>query len=279
MRGSSSGGGKKPVAKAWGGGEVAASKSKTSTGKPQRARPGAADSNEGEQVQDRSGRDSAAWRAPATANVSAVASGRTSPTPRAKTPTKKKTLLPQRTSTPAATLRSNRSGELTASSSRSGRPSEGGGSAEADTGRRRLLAPTPTAEIPRRARTAESGSDSFKTQSRASTAGRLSPTATRSATRRLPQSAGRNMDMSDAVAENQKQVTDILDLIASKDADSTVVVRTSVLSARFECSNVVNDAPLEKLIVATPARDSVSAASDRRVRPPTGGRAIAAADH
>jgi hypothetical protein len=88
---------------------------------------------------------------------------------------------------------------------------------ESTSSRRRLPAASP--EMPRRARTAGSNDIYSSSKGRSGTS------------KRLPQSAGRNLDMSDAVAEIQKQVTNILDLIAVTDADATAVVGAMLLPA------------------------------------------------
>lgn len=128
---------------------------------------------------------------------------------RARTPTKQKKQQQQPEKIEKTTA--------TASASRLPRPvfaSRGGDLGAQDNndadgeGRRRQ-----DADVPRRARTADSNDIYGGKRSNPKPA------------RRLPQSAGRNMDLSDTIADNQKQVTDILDLIAAKDADATAVVR------------------------------------------------------
>lgn len=256
----SGGNNKKPAAtKAWTVGESVVAKGKTGTsgvgpgasgpgeprrGKVQRLRAsGAVDIYyENGEVEERVSRERVA-----TPVASTSSARRAAPAPaRSRTPTKKKATQqqPERHGTPTSALRSSRSGDLsakTASSSRIPRagtasgaadkrgtgyvqPNDGfnsdvgGGNAdnnltdnnESASSRRRV--PVASPEMPRRARTAGSNDtyDSSKSRSGAS--------------RRLPQSAGRNFDMSDAIAENQKLVTNILDLIAATDADATAVV-------------------------------------------------------
>lgn len=232
---------------------------------------------------------------------------------RARTPTKKRASQqqPERQGTPASTSRLGRSGtahDKSASASRIPRattasvpppPSAAAAAAggekkrgssyaqhdgsdadvdnnlldnnESASSRRRVPAASP--EMPRRARTA--GSNDIHSDSKGQSG----------ASKRLPQSAGRNLDMSDAVADVQKQVTNILDLIAAMDADATAVVGCYAplfcpLGARKYLSDnsIGRVFSIEKCAFAAAARDSLSPTGDRRVRPPARRRAAATSD-
>lgn len=89
---------------------------------------------------------------------------------------------------------------------------------------------TATAGAPRRAKTADvSSSSTDRMAHNSQSASALGRSTMKSATTLRKQSAGRYSDMSEALAENQKQVTDILDTICDSSEDATAVV-----SARLE---------------------------------------------
>lgn len=82
-----------------------------------------------------------------------------------------------------------------------------------------------TAGAPRRAKTADvSSSSADRMAHNNQSASALGRSTTKSATALRKQSTGRYSDMGEALAENQKQVTDILDTICGSSEDATAVV-------------------------------------------------------
>ncbi|OWZ21289.1 hypothetical protein PHMEG_0004174 [Phytophthora megakarya] len=86
-------------------------------------------------------------------------------------------------------------------------------------------------------------------------------------TTQKPLSSRRQRDLSDSVAQTQKQVEEILETITTAEADAVVVVsrssRNSVLLANLDFS------PVEKFLVTTAPRDPIRSTHYSRVHPRT----------